>query len=181
MKTEELKAIGLTEEQIAEVFKLKGKEIGELNNKISVLEAEKNSLTEQINTANAEISSYKDLDIETIKKNAQDYKQKYDDLVIQSQNEMKQLQFNHTIENALTKSNAKNIKAVKSLLDLETLTNSKDLTTDLENAINALKESEAYLFNIEDNGDSSVGGSNTLPAGQDLAKMSYEDFLKSYK
>lgn len=33
MKTEELKALGLTEEQIAEVFKLKGKEIGELNNK----------------------------------------------------------------------------------------------------------------------------------------------------
>lgn len=55
MTKEELQALGLNDEQITEVFKLKGKIVNELKDKISILETEKIDLQNQINVANAEI------------------------------------------------------------------------------------------------------------------------------
>lgn len=59
MTKEELKAIGLIDEQVQEVFKLRGSEVNELKNKISILETEKTNLNTQIETANAQINAFK--------------------------------------------------------------------------------------------------------------------------
>lgn len=59
MTKEELKAIGLTDEQVQEVFKLRGSEVNELKDKISILETEKTNLNTQIETANAQINAFK--------------------------------------------------------------------------------------------------------------------------
>ena len=84
MKREDLEKLGLSEEQINGVMKLKSNamnEIDTLNNKITQLTADKENLQTQLKDANNEIQSYKDMDIDSIKQSASNWETKYNDLV----------------------------------------------------------------------------------------------------
>ncbi len=84
MKREDLEKIGLNDDQINGVMKLKSNlmsEIDTLNTKVSQLNNDKTNLQKQIDDANKEIQSYKDMDIESIKKSASDWETKYNELV----------------------------------------------------------------------------------------------------
>lgn len=83
MKREDLEKLGLNEEQINGVMKLKStamSEIDSLNGKIAQLTNEKDNLQNQLKDANTKIQSYKDMDIESIKKSADDWKTKYEEM-----------------------------------------------------------------------------------------------------
>jgi hypothetical protein len=54
------------------------------------------------------------------------------------------------LENSLMKANVKNSKAIKGMLDLDKITIDGDELTGLEDQIKSLKESDSYLFNIEE-------------------------------
>lgn len=181
MTKEELQAIGLTDEQVQEVFKLRGSEVNELKDKISILETEKANLNTQIETANAQINAFKEMDIDAIKQNAKDYETKYNDLKTQSEKDINALKFNHSIDMALNNAKVKNVKAVKALLDIENLSNSKNIDTDLEQAIATLKETDSYLFLEEQSQGGAVAKGATLPQNKPISEMSYEDFLKLEK
>lgn len=181
MTKEELQAIGLTDEQVQEVFKLRGSEVNELKDKISILETEKTNLNTQIETANAQINAFKEMDIDAIKQNAKDYETKYNDLKTQSEKDINTLKFNHSIDMALNNAKVKNVKAVKALLDIEGLSNSKNIDADLEQAITSLKETDSYLFLEEQPQGAAVAKGATLPQNKSIAEMSYEDFLKLEK
>jgi phage minor structural protein GP20 len=181
MTKEELQAIGLTDEQVQEVFKLRGSEVNELKDKISILETEKANLNTQIETANAQIKAFNEMDIDTIKQNLQNYETKYNDLKIQSEKDINNLKFNHSLDLALNNAKVKNVKAVRALLDIENLSNSKNIDTDLEQAITNLKETDSYLFLEEQPQGTAVAKGATLPQNKSIAEMSYEDFLKLEK
>lgn len=181
MTKEELQAIGLTDEQVQEVFKLRGSEVNELKDKISILETEKANLNTQIETANAQIKAFNEMDIDTIKQNLQNYETKYNDLKIQSEKDINNLKFNHSLDLALNNAKVKNVKAVRALLDIENLSNSKNIDTDLEQAIANLKETDSYLFLEEQPQGAAVAKGATLPQNKSIAEMSYEDFLKLEK
>lgn len=83
MKREDLEKLGLNEEQINGVMKLKSStmnEIDSLNNKVTQLTTDKDNLQKQLKDANNEIQSYKDMDIDSIKKSADDWKTKYEEM-----------------------------------------------------------------------------------------------------
>lgn len=83
MKREDLEKIGLSEEQVNAVMKLKSvaiDEIDTLNNRVAQLTEDKENLQKQIDDANKEIQSYKDMDIDSIKKSAEDWKTKYEEM-----------------------------------------------------------------------------------------------------
>lgn len=83
MKREDLEKLGLNEEQINGVMKLKSStmnEIDSLNNKVNQLTTDKENLQKQLKDANSEIQSYKDMDIDSIKKSANDWKTKYEEM-----------------------------------------------------------------------------------------------------
>jgi len=67
------------------------------------------------------------------------------------------------------------------LLDIENLSNSKNIDTDLEQAITNLKETDSYLFLEEQPQGAAVAKGATLPQNKSIAEMSYEDFLKLEK
>lgn len=69
------------------------------------------------------------------------------------------MQLDFAIEKALTAAKAKNIKAVKALLDMEKVKLDGDKLLGLDDQLEAIKESDPYLF-----GDTKVGG-GTNPAG----------------
>lgn len=92
MKREDLEKLGLSEEQVNGIMKLKSTAMSEmdtLNSKIAQLTTDKENLQKQLNDANTEIQSYKDMDIDSIKKSASDWETKYNDLV-KEQNDAKE-------------------------------------------------------------------------------------------
>lgn len=153
MKREFLKELGLTDEQIDRVMAENGKDIekykSDLETKekeLETKETELETLQGQLEAANKQIEDFKEMDIEGIKQAADDYKEKYEKAKQDAEAEIEALKFEHSLESALTKAGAKNVKAVKALLDIESLRNSKNIDSDLESAIKTLQESDDYLF-----------------------------------
>jgi len=81
------------------------------------------------------------------------------------------MQFNSILDTAISTSKAKNSKAVKALLDLETLKSSKNQSEDIKSALEKIKSENDYLFegtNIPGGGANPVPDTNTnnpLPKG----------------
>lgn len=64
--------------------------------------------------------------------------------------EIAQLKLDHAVEAALTAAKAKNVKAVRALMDADKLRLEKDGTvTGLSEQITALQKSDAYLFTVK--------------------------------
>ena len=157
MTKEELLALGLTEEQITELFKINGKDVEKAKGDLTAKETELASTKEQLKTANTEIESYKSMDGEGVKKAADDYKAKYEAAETKAKEELETLKFNHAIENALGAANAKNVKAVKALLNIEGLKLNGEEIVGLKEQIDNLKKDNDYLFGETD--PAGTGGS----------------------
>lgn len=68
--------------------------------------------------------------------------------------------FNDSLDKAITEAGGRNPKAIRGLLDLETLKGSKDQTEDIKKALDAVKESDAYLFGSDEPFFNPVGPTN---------------------
>ena len=79
MKKEDLLSQGLTEEQISFVMEANGKDIEKVKTKLTAAETARDDYKTQLETANATIQSYKDMDIESIKQSASDWEKKYNE------------------------------------------------------------------------------------------------------
>lgn len=157
LKREFLKELGLPDDQIDKIMAENGKDIEVAKGDLKTKDAEISTTKQQLVEANKTIESYKSMDIDAIKKDAADYKIKFEDSERKAQEQIDSIKFDHAIENALNKAGAKNAKAAKALLDIEKLKSSKNLDSDITADITALKESDAYLF--PDNEPGGTGGS----------------------
>ncbi|MDY3007087.1 phage scaffolding protein [Anaerococcus porci] len=182
MKTEELKEIGLSDEQIAEVFKLRGKEVEDYNklkNEFETLKTENENFKNQVASANEQIEAFEDMDIDSIKASAEEYKNKYEEAQAKAKEDIERIKLNNTIELGLVNAGTRNIKASKALLDIDSLKASKNLNDDLKAQIESLKESDGYLFKSEDgNKEKAVGKSSSL-GGKSVEDMTYEEMLEA--
>ena len=68
--------------------------------------------------------------------------------------------FNDSLDKAITEAGGRNPKAIRGLLDLENLKGSKDQTEDIKKALDAVKESDAYLFGSDEPFFNPVGPTN---------------------
>ncbi|MFO3716116.1 phage scaffolding protein [Anaerococcus cruorum] len=185
MKTEELKELGLSDEQISGVFKLRGLEVEQSNAIKQALEAEQaenKALRNQIETANNQIKEFKDLDIDSIRKTAEDYQNKFEESENKRQREIEDMSLSHAVDLGLIKAGAKNTKATRALLDYEALKQSKNIDSDLENQINNLKESDSYLFKSEEQeAKQSIAKGNSITDKKDVSEMTYFEMLEANK
>lgn len=82
------------------------------------------------------------------------------------QDKLADIEFNSVVDSCITSLKAKNAKAVKALLDLETLKKSKNQAEDVKAAIDAVKKDNDYLFDsdepvnnpVKDTGNPNTGG-----------------------
>lgn len=87
MKTEDLKNKGLTDEQINFVMAENGKDIEKIKSDNETLKTKVKDTEKLLSEANSEIESYKEMDVEAIKKSADDWKEKYETLEKQKADE----------------------------------------------------------------------------------------------
>ena len=80
---------------------------------------------------------------------AKQWEEKYNQTVDTHRREMSDLIFSHNLENAIITAKGRNAKAITALLDVESIKSSEDQHRALEQALDALKDECAYLFQEE--------------------------------
>ena len=93
MKTEDLKNQGLTEEQIKFVMAENGADIKKYKDMAENQKSQLDDFKQKMEEANKQIESFKEMDIESIKKNAEEYKKKYEESQKESEIKLKALQY----------------------------------------------------------------------------------------
>ncbi|WP_427704574.1 phage scaffolding protein [Staphylococcus sp. Mo2-6] len=172
---EDLRGIGIDDEKIEGIMSLHGQEIQSFKDKVS----QKDSKLKELQTT---VDSYKEdneqkdnelKDLQEKAKNGDDLQQTISDLrqanqekEEQRQNEVKELNFNHSLENKLRDSGARNIKAVRALLESDNLKfNDEDNEViGLQDQLEKLRESDSYLFVETSNTDDPAQGSQQQQA-----------------
>ena len=171
MKTEDLKNQGLTDEQISFVMAENGKDIEKFKTENETNKTELKSVKEQLKSANETIESYKNMNIEDIKKSADDYKAKFEQSENERKSEIEKLKLSHAIDNALTKAGAKNLNAVKATLDLSNVKLDGDKLLGFDDLLKNSKERDSYLY---DDAQKSQGTGSTGNFGKQNNQSSIE-------
>lgn len=153
MKRSELESLGLTKEQVDAVIKINGADI---ENAKSAASTESASLQTEVDALKGQVAE-RDKQIEGLKKSAgdnEDLKKQIETLQADNKakdeahaKELMQLKVDAAVEKALTDGGAKNIKAVRALLDLADPKLADDGTIKgLEDQIKALKGADDTKF-----------------------------------
>jgi len=161
MKTEYLKEIGLSQEQIDKVFAENGKDIKALKDDNDSLKAQLATANETLTKATEEIKGYKDLDIESIKKNAAEWELKAKEAQEKADHEIYSMKFESALNTALTTAKARNTKAVRALLDESIIKVTDTGIAGLSEQLDNIRKDNAYLFETESSGGAGFG--NTTP------------------
>ena len=151
MKTEELKAQGLTQEQINFVMAENGKDIDKIQKKVDDMTAERDKEKGRADTAEETLKGFDGVDVEKLNKSIADWKKKAEDAEKDYKQKIADRDFDDLLKEAIKSANGLNEKAIMGCLDIPTLKASKNQKSDIESAIKALSEAEdsKMLFKAE--------------------------------
>lgn len=167
MKTEFLKSLNLSQEVIDKIMAENGKDIAVEQKKAEKVIQERDSyklkaesLETQVNDANTEIQKFKDMDIDGIKKAADDWKETAEKAKADADKQISQMKFDYALSAALTGAKAKNTKAVKALLDMDGLKFNDGKIVGLDEQLAQIKADNDYLFESDEPAPEFVKGTN---------------------
>jgi len=126
MKREDLKKMELADEVIDQIMALHGKDVESHKSKLVTAETTADGFKTQLGEANKTIEGFKGMDIEGVKKTADDWKLKAETAQTESAKQLSDLKFDHALDGALTGAKAKNAKAVRALLKADDLKLAED-------------------------------------------------------
>lgn len=183
MQRKFLEDMGLEKDVIDKIMAENGTDIEKAKHK---LEVERDNYKDSLEIAQNSLKEFEGVDVKELKGKVT---QLTADLA-QKDNEYKDkiadMEFNSVLDNAISASKAKNSKALKALLDVETLKASKNQAEDIKSAIEAVKAENDYLFDSDEPIKNPVKETNggQIPPGvtkELFAKMGYADRLKLKK
>ena len=164
-----LKAQGLTDEQIKaiqtsmkenKVYETSLENADERYNKLKTQKSELDNLLKERDTQLADLSK-NNKDNEELLKQIKDLQALNKNQVAEYENKINKMQFDYALDGALTGAKCKNNKALKALLDMDSIKYQEGKFEGLDTQLEALQKDASYLFNIETN----PGGSGFNPTG----------------
>ncbi|WP_418972180.1 phage scaffolding protein [Allofournierella sp.] len=117
--------------------------------------------------ANKAIEGFKALDVEGIKKAADEWKAKAEQAEKDAAAQVAAVKFDAQLDNAIQARKGRSATAIKALLDLDALRASQNQEADLQAALDGLAGSDAYLFDTGTPAPPYAGGPGTGAAGLD--------------
>ena len=175
MKKEDLIALGLSEEQAKSVMTEHGKTVTTLNAQISTLQASEKELQSQaakhaedlkVLQKNAGTSEELKQQIKQLQKENSDKEQQY-------QQELIDIQRNSALNQVLTESKVKNVKAVAALLDNDAITFKDGQLIGAKEQLESLMKTDAYLFDL-----GTKPGSYNPAGGESVTTLSFEEAME---
>lgn len=143
MKREFLEALGLDKEIVDKIMTENGNDINKTKEK---LEAERDNYKTQLETTQTALKDFEGVDVKDLQGKVTQLTTDLTAKETEYQTKLADMEFNSKLESLITGSGAKNAKAVKALLDLESIKSSKNQDTDLQTALEACKKDNEYLF-----------------------------------
>lgn len=183
MNKEDLIAMGLTEEQAKKVMdsldgnyvtKTRFNEVNEENKTLKKSVSDRDKQLEDLKKSSGDNEELKK-QIETLQQENANQKKAHDA-------EMTQLRLDNAIDAALTATGAKNIKAVRALIDTSKVKIGEDgKLTGFDDLLSAVQKSDSYLFTEKQQKQNFKGfqpgaSGNVKPGTKvDMSKMTYEE------
>ena len=139
MKTEDLQAKGLNQEQIDFVMSEYGKDV-------NAIKAERDGYKTQLDTAQTSLKAMEGIDAAGLQTKVSDLTKQLQDKDTEIDKIKADYAFDASVKEAIRKASGRNEKAIMALLDVDGLKASKNQAQDIEAAITALKKDNDYLF-----------------------------------
>lgn len=108
------------------------------------------TLKTQLEEAQKTIQGFESQDIEGVKRSAKEWQDKYDQAIKDHQAQLADMAFDQILDGAITTAKGRNAKAIKALLDVDTLKNSKNQEADIKAALEGLQKDSGYLFGSDE-------------------------------
>lgn len=137
--------ITLTDEQKTSI----DKQVAENYKTVADYDKQKDKLTnaeDKVKTLTESLDKFKDVNVEELSKTVTDLKEQLKKKDDDYASQIADRDFSEIIKDSIARANGKNAKAIKALLDIDTLKGSKNQSKDIEDAIKALSEAEDSKF-----------------------------------
>lgn len=170
---------GKISKELPKYFK-PAKEFNEINEELKLVKGEKKTLEEDKKKIEGEYENFKKGSI-----SQEDYEAKKKEIETNSKAEIEKVKLESKIDLAINNAKAKNVKSVKANLDLEKIKLDGDKLLGFDDQIEALKKSDAYLFEIDKKVDKGLEDDNPYKRkdeggeyeDDDLDKLSDEEYF----
>lgn len=152
MNREFLEGLGLEKETIDKVMAEHGRTLNDTKAKaeqVDGLESQINDYKQQLDDRDNQLDQLKKVDAKGLQAEIERLQQENKDTKSDFQAKLDKQSFDFTLERALVGANVRNPKAVKALLDTESIKLDGDKLLNLDDQLTALKESDGYLFKEE--------------------------------
>lgn len=140
--------------------------------------ADYDTIKQQLSDAQTTIQGFKDQDIDGVRRSAQEWEEKYNAAIKDHNQKMADMAFDHSLETKIGAMKGRNVKAIKALLDTETLKKSNNQDADITAALEALKKESGYLFDEENVPPPYSGNTGGNPAPPPTATGTLVDALR---
>lgn len=156
MNREFLKGLGLEDDAIDKVMAEHGKTVNATKGELDSIKTERDDLKTQLTDRDTQLQTLSEQvkDNEELTKEIEKMKSGNEEKVNELQQKLDQQAFDFSLENALKDAKVRNPKAVKALLDAEKIKLDGETLLGLDDQLTTLKESDAYLFETEENPES---------------------------
>jgi len=148
VKTEELKQIGLSDEQIKEVFKLNGADVNAAKESAKAeAKPQIDNLNSQLQTATESLKKFEGIDPAKLQTEIQNLNTQLATQKADYEKQIADRDFNSLLDSTIASLGGKNAKAIGALLtDVEKIRGSKNQEADLKAALETIKKENDYLF-----------------------------------
>ena len=176
MKREEVKnkIPGITDEQLDWLMGENGRDVTAEKTKAASLQGQVDDLTKKLNTAKDGLKAFEGVDVA-------DLKGQITKLQGQLTEQADSFAFDAALDGAI-----RDVKAIRGMLDVAALKASKDRTSDIKTALDALVKDKAWAFdaapggypNVKDGGEAAARGKGGMVDGVEAAFASMNPNLK---
>ena len=174
MKKEELQKLGLTDEQINEVFKMNGLDVNGAKGELENAKKELENYKAQFTNTQAELKKLQELKPEELSKQVSDLNEKLASQKADFEKQIADRNFNDLLAKTVTTAGGREAKAIMPFLDIEALKASKNQEADIKTAIETVKSEHDYLFTstepVKNAVSSTASNANASNTALDFAK-----------
>lgn len=152
MKREELRDMGLTDEQVTKVFGMHSAELNDLHSQINTITGERDQYKNELDSNATKLKDFEKnaKDNDELRGQLKDLRKQFDDSQKESETKIASLKLNSAVDVAIARSHARNNKAVRALIDMDKVQLGDDgKLSGLDDQLTGLKESDGYLFGDE--------------------------------
>ncbi len=152
-------------EAVSAAVKDNYKTVAEVNKII----AARDNYKSQLETAQTALKEFEGIDVQELQGKVASLQSDLSKAETDYQQKIADMEFASVIDSAIAASKAKNAKAVKALLDLDTLKTSKNQADDIQSALDSIKKDNDFLFEsdepvktpVKDTGNPKLSGDST--------------------